>query len=1612
MADKVSRFSPTGSMDKDSDPRYVGKGDSNGDYIDARNIQCVPQDGNENGTISPTLGNEFAFSLGSVSQQNKRYRLVFDGDVTKQHELKFSSANRDANIVVGTGTNGALSFNGTVTSFTTAFNNAISGSGVSWVLSTSTPGEVELELASYPMYQWYLESVGPNVINPIVIAEAIPVDLAGPLKDIGSYDLLGDLFIFSTTQDNEPTAISATIIAIGPTLFNGTIATGPTTTLTFSAPHGMVQGQWITISGSFNLWLNGLFLVSQVLNATQIEIPTVLAWGGTLPQVAPGPEVITIHPRGIGEIGVAQKNDNTGAWTYIRLLRSVELNFITTKQIDSFFKRVSGIVTGYFTDNYNQPRRIVYKSEYIQDGALNFVFRANEYAYGSIREAMVLQRPESSATVRLVEQSNVSGELYPGIKYYVVRQKTVGGTFSSFSGLSSPILVTHYYDDDGIVYGGEYAGGRGGSRTTVANTIEVSNLSSNNVYPISQVACVEIVDGVVAAEIVTEFETPISGLFTIIDTGINRIGPIDVAKIIPFGAGSRILKAKNIREIDLRNVISNVSTLSSIDLAEFALKMRHSLVRKVIKEGTLTDVGDFQSAETLKDSLGLMLNETYRVGCRAYLRNIGWTDYFYVDDIKIDNNAINTSNPLDNRRISGLPSMELSGIDPTVALTIPFQSFENTGRMNFINYTDVNGAAQLGYTHTHQWEAFFAGRTNPYESKYIYYSPQLEFFPDWSVPISELGNAPAGEVISAIEFGIANVPHSVKASGIGVYCAQDNQFLTDIQGNKPDQRGDKHSSSLTPNSIYEFPFSPIQNMYLKNVNSYPFDFLKFTSIGGFNNIRLDAVELNPRTDYIVLHSPDDIIEGGENFFPELANEIIILGAMESVKVLQHGIATASSQANNGAFSIFHPSGQEYFNPSQKIAVVDVAKVKDTGGASTIMNNGEIFERVDGIDKNYGITALGIAFPDTLGFATNRKDSLVFRLASPAATIPEVSITKQFRGVVYAQAYSDERANFKEKSLSEYSKIGESVVILSTPQQSIVVNGGDTSTTLFYYKNRSAVPINLGGGLFGSCSSSLVGMVTQSRKNAKMLTAAYLNLVPPANTQLKLYPTDFISSAAPISLATERVSLAEWGMADGVFLNSGVPYTTSTYELQRDYDWNAIPSLFRVAHTSFLEFINEDGMNREATRIWYSERSIIGEISDSYRIFLPISIKDLDPSFGEIFHHESVNGELFTLQPRKWQSQFFNTRGEIQVSGNALGAIIGDGSVLSRDGRTLSRYGTQNKWSASMGVSLGGKDVLYWYNAENGLFIRFGADGTSIISDATKMRAFSNRAANWLRGKDVPAFEQGIRSVWDDRSKEMIWTFTGWRLLEQWAVSPLSPSASILVGLVIKNDNAPSDSFEGFPRFFKCILTHVASIQNEPGVGSDWETYWEQVQYDDFNYYSIFTLAYNEVTNGFSTFYGHIPKTYLKWRDTFLSSHPTERNLIYEHRRGLPTTWYESGVTPPKIEDAYIEAVINDLPEESKRFISAEILSENIPDRIEYRTESQYTWSEPADFKVNDDQFRGFILNDATVSQSPRGNTRRMDGDYIKAKFFFIGGTMNKLYSMVVKLRGRLRDFRQ
>ena len=275
--------------------------------------------------------------------------------------------------------------------------------------------------------------------------------------------------------------------------------------------------------------------------------------------------------------------------------------------------------------------------------------------------------------------------------------------------------------------------------------------------------------------------------------------------------------------------------------------------------------------------------------------------------------------------------------------------------------------------------------------------------------------------------------------------------------------------------------------------------------------------------------------------------------------------------------------------------------------------------------------------------------------------------------------------------------------------------------------------------------------------------------------------------------------------------------------------------------------------------------------------------------------------------------------------------------------------------------------------------------------------------------------QGIRAVWDDEYKEAIWTWRGYRSSKGlWKRAPSRLTTGGLgtydVGDTVANLTYTNYPFEQIPDVYVCIQNHTANNNNEPGVGVDWEDFWRITDKDDGDYYSNFTLAFNEMTNGFSSFYSHMPKIYFPWNNKFLSAHPTDEQKIYEHRRGEYTTWYNTEVGELS-EDAYIEGIVNYLPESSKKFVATQVISDNEPDRMEFKTLNQESFLNKGEFDDHDDHWRSPIKNDSTQSGDPSGDTKSLMGDFIKVKFFFTKKTYNRLYNFVVKLRERLRIYR-
>jgi len=104
-------------------------------------------------------------------------------------QIQFWSMNEDQLI-------STIDNNGTVSGIETGIQNSNIGPLVN---TTSTSDYVEVELTAYDYYDYHIKSTGDNYLKVYAIQEAIPKNVAGPLKANGSHDLLGDLFITSLT---------------------------------------------------------------------------------------------------------------------------------------------------------------------------------------------------------------------------------------------------------------------------------------------------------------------------------------------------------------------------------------------------------------------------------------------------------------------------------------------------------------------------------------------------------------------------------------------------------------------------------------------------------------------------------------------------------------------------------------------------------------------------------------------------------------------------------------------------------------------------------------------------------------------------------------------------------------------------------------------------------------------------------------------------------------------------------------------------------------------------------------------------------------------------------------------------------------------------------------------------------------------------------------------------------------------------------------------------------------------------------------------------------------------------------------------------------------------
>lgn len=322
---------------------------------------------------------------------------------------------------------------------------------------------------------------------------------------------------------------------------------------------------------------------------------------------------------------------------------------------------------------------------------------------------------------------------------------------------------------------------------------------------------------------------------------------------------------------------------------------------------------------------------------------------------------------------------------------------------------------------------------------------------------------------------------------------------------------------------------------------------------------------------------------------------------------------------------------------------------------------------------------------------------------------------------------------------------------------------------------------------------------------------------------------------------------------------------------------------KQAYNTLLRSYAEKKVN-----IYYSQRAISNDVAGANRLWKVLDFKGIDGSYGEIIHFVvllgySQNGMLIVFQPKRLTGQFFDNTANIVSNAGQL--LMGTGAVMGRTGTDYTVFGCEHKQSVAVLRNKAGHDLCYWWCDYQKCFMRIGADGTSRISEVIDLFLqnyvlLGSQTAYNL--EDAPAAGYGIHAVINQQSMEYICTM---RLVKNAATYTVKPYQ---INDWILDPDGGVFGFENIPIMYKSLENDNVTV---PTGASD--RHWQR--YDTYNLESMqfITWIWNENDNKWKTERTFNPKIYGIFNNTYVSSHPTEPNLIYQHDDKLNQALYYS-----------------------------------------------------------------------------------------------------------------------
>lgn len=315
-----------------------------------------------------------------------------------------------------------------------------------------------------------------------------------------------------------------------------------------------------------------------------------------------------------------------------------------------------------------------------------------------------------------------------------------------------------------------------------------------------------------------------------------------------------------------------------------------------------------------------------------------------------------------------------------------------------------------------------------------------------------------------------------------------------------------------------------------------------------------------------------------------------------------------------------------------------------------------------------------------------------------------------------------------------------------------------------------------------------------------------------------------------------------------------------------------------------------------TRIYYTAQRPTGSSYDSFRDIAPLDFKDLDGKNGQISALYDINDTMIAIQ--KFAISVLPYQTDVLLRSDSGAEIyVGNGGVYAQRESIVGTYGTNIQTNSFRGFNRNGNASLYWFSEVTKKVFRYGRDGIQCLSDNAFMRNFFLSRTKLLEN------EFDIIMGFDTKRDNLFITADAHKS----GVAAWNTSIDYITGDIVSLSGV---AFYDYPLFFRALQNGSSKY---PLTNPD---YWEQIPLSDGDYYSIFTILFNEKLNTFTSLCGALPNRYFQYNNELLVPNvKSPWGKVYELNNGTDTYFDGLGV------DFYVQPVVNKIQNTTKRFLS-------------------------------------------------------------------------------------------